>query len=117
MIDGIVDRYAVVRIDDEHFAEQVARRVGSQLRLILPTVGGKQNVGKKALDRVARVSRPVLDIVADGWLKTGHELGARRAQLFDDFVPLVDVWLQCQKDNEANSAFIINNNYIYNDAY
>ena len=60
---------------------------------MLRGIGGEEDVGKELLESVARVLGPVLDVVADRGLQALHELGGRRAQLLDDLVPLIDVWL------------------------
>ena len=89
MIQRLFDRDALQGVDDEHFAEEIARRIGRQLAL--GSIFREENVWEESLDRVARIPGSILNIVAYCCLQTVHELSRGRAELFDDLVPLINV--------------------------
>lgn len=51
----------------------------------------KQHVREELLEGVARILRPILHVVAHGWLQSFHEVCGGRAELLYNLIPLVDV--------------------------
>jgi len=63
---------------------------------VLGTVGGKEDVGEELLKRVTSVLGSIFDVISHSWLETLHELYRRRAELFDDLIPLVDIYEEAE---------------------
>lgn len=79
--ERLIDGDALLGVYHQHLAQQVARLTRLQLAM-LRRVAGEEHVREEALERVARVPRPVLHVVAHRRLQPRHKRLRRRAQLF-----------------------------------
>ena len=80
---------------------------------MLGAVGWKQDVRKQFLKRVAGVLRSVLNIISHGRLEPPHEVRRRRAELFNDLIPLVNVcgqsWANVKVAADIKSMVLMRN--------
>ena len=93
VFECVVDVDSLVRVNNEHLAEEVTCG-GSCEALMFGAVGREELIGEEALDTVTTVARSVLHVIAHRLLQLLHERLRGRAQLLDNLVPLVDVWVK-----------------------